>query len=131
MDASEIVPGLWVASRFYTFDMPDVLLVDVSGEPDAEAAKVAGLYIWWPFEDGPDVPDLESLIAAAFVAREPVVFRCDSGRNRSPLLAGLVLIRRGYTGERALRTLRERRTTAKMSRCLSNQAFVEYLSPAP
>ena len=47
-----------MASRFYPYDHPGGVLVDLSGEFDAQAAEQADAYVWWPVEDGPDVPDM-------------------------------------------------------------------------
>jgi protein-tyrosine phosphatase len=128
MDASEVAPGLWVASRFYPYDMPNALLVDLSGSPDREAAAVAGRYIWWPFEDGPYIPEGIKALARYLEPEARLVIRCDAGRNRSALLAGLVLVASGYEPDDALVLLRARRTTARMPECLSNETFVAFLT---
>jgi protein-tyrosine phosphatase len=89
------------------------------------------IYVYYPFRDEA-VPTLHKLHAIArlgaalIVAGERVLVHCQMGLNRSALVAGLVLIYGGLSGEAAVSRLQERRPGA-----LYNEAFAAYLRDQP
>jgi protein-tyrosine phosphatase len=89
------------------------------------------IYVYYPFHDE-DVPTLHKLhavarLGAALVAAgERVLVHCQMGLNRSALVAGLVLVYSGLSGEDAVTRLQDRRPGA-----LYNEAFCEYLRQQP
>jgi hypothetical protein len=106
---------------------------------DLEAGLDAGIpahpnrviYVYFPFTDE-DVPTLHKLhavarLGAALVeARERVLVHCQMGLNRSALVAGLVLVYNGLSGEDAVARLQARRPGA-----LYNEVFAAYLRQQP
>jgi protein-tyrosine phosphatase len=106
---------------------------------DLEAGLDAGIpanpnhviYVYFPFKDD-DVPALPKLhavarLGAALVqARERVLVHCQMGLNRSALVAGLVLVYNGLSGEDAVLRLQARRPGA-----LYNDVFASYLRQLP
>ena len=102
---------------------------------DLEAGLDAGIpcrpnqviYVYFPFKDE-DVPTLHKLhaiarLGAALIeARERVLVHCQMGLNRSALVAGLVLVYSGMSGEAAVSRLQQRRPGA-----LYNEVFANYL----
>ncbi len=105
------------------------VVVDLEGAIDNGIPCRPGgiLYVYFPFNDD-QLPDCDVLNAAAdFVVRllksgYRVLVHCSLGLNRSPLLAGLVLHRLGWSGSAAIERLRERRPGA-----LFNDEYYEYL----
>jgi protein-tyrosine phosphatase len=91
-----------------------------------------GLYIYFPFEDKKELPDLQKLhITAKFGASlieggYGVLSHCGMGHNRSALLAGVILTYLGMTGAEAVTLLRQKRQGA-----LYNQVFASYLQTLP
>ena len=89
------------------------------------------IYVYFPFKDD-DVPTLHKLhavarLGAALVeARERVLVHCQMGLNRSALVAGLVLVYNGMSGEDAVQRLQARRPGA-----LYNEVFASYLRQLP
>lgn len=89
------------------------------------------IYVYYPFHDE-DVPTLHKLHAVArlgaslVAAGERVLVHCQMGLNRSALVAGLVLVYSGLSGEDAVTRLQDRRPGA-----LYNEAFCEYLRQQP
>ena len=89
------------------------------------------IYIYFPFADEA-MPTLHKLhaiarLGAALMAhRERVLVHCAMGLNRSALVAGLVLVHNGASGEAAVARLQERRPGA-----LYNPVFAEYLAAQP
>ena len=85
------------------------------------------LYVYFPFEDT-QLPDTDMLDASAEFATHllksgfRVLVHCGPGLNRSPLLAGLVLHRLGWSASAAVERLRERRPGA-----LFNDEYYDYL----
>jgi len=80
--------------------------------------------------DGPlDEQDLNEVYALSKVALaaidrpSPVLIRCQAGLNRSSLCAGYVLMQMGFTPERAIKLIRDRRSPY----ALCNLDFVDYL----
>lgn len=88
-----------------------------------------GLYIHCPIPDGKQVLPalLNSVVRSAMPTirnGRSVLVHCHAGRNRSALLAALIVRERlGISGAEAVRYLRSRRPNA-----LANEAFVEYLN---
>jgi len=86
------------------------------------------LYIYFPFEDKRELPDLSKLhevakLGAGLIANgHKVLSHCGMGHNRSALLAGMILTYLDMTGEEAVELLRQKRRGA-----LYNEVFAEYL----
>ena len=105
------------------------VVVDLEGAVDEGIPARPGgiLYVYFPFEDD-SLPDREVLSASAqyvsqlVLAGRRVLVHCRLGLNRSPLLAGLVLHRLGWSGDQAVARLRERRPGA-----LYNEQYCDYL----
>lgn len=76
-----------------------------------------------------DEQDLNEVYALSKVALEvinrpaPVLLRCQAGLNRSSLCAGYVLMQIGFTPEKAIDLIRQKRSPY----ALCNSSFVEYL----
>ena len=64
--------------------------------------------------------------ATLIQSRERVLVHCQMGLNRSALVAGLVLVYSGLSGEAAVSRLQQRRPGA-----LYNEAFAAYLREQP
>lgn len=85
-------------------------------------------YIHRPMADGKQVPDFLRRLAmriagAVNYEQKPTLIYCNGGRNRSALLAGLVVKTVcGLTGPQAVDFIRARRPNA-----LANPVFEEYL----
>lgn len=86
------------------------------------------LYIYFPiFDEG--LPDLHRLHAVARLgaslieAGQSVLSHCGAGFNRSALVAGMIMVARGWRGADAVDRLRERRPGA-----LFNEVFADYLA---
>ena len=88
------------------------------------------LYIYFPFEDR-GLPDLAKLhenakLGAALITQGyRVLCHCGMGHNRSALLAGLILIYLGMSGEDATTLIRSKRLGA-----LYNKVYAGYLQAA-
>jgi protein-tyrosine phosphatase len=118
---------------------PVVLQHGLSAVIDLEAGLDTGIpvnpnqviYVYFPFKDE-DVPTLHKLHAVARLgaaligARERVLVHCQMGLNRSALVAGLVLVYNGLSGEEAVLRLQARRPGA-----LYNEVFADYLRQMP
>lgn len=121
------------AARVKTFLLQEHVgeVVCVAPRDDA-ALRIAligsGLtYTHMPFADGDKIPihQLEILakrLADDIKAGGKVLLHCNAGRNRSALLAGLILLRLGFTGTGAVALIREKRPGA-----LANRTFATYL----
>lgn len=100
----------------------------------APAEQVDGLvYLKSPLVDGDDVPDpaltlrLATLVAGLVDDGRRVLVHCTFGRNRSGLLATLVVREvLGLTGEQALAHVQERRR-----RVVNNEGFARWLRSLP
>lgn len=86
------------------------------------------LYIFWPIDDRPELPD-ERLLAtigqlgASLLAQgHKVVCQCGMGQNRSALVAGMILLHCGLSGAEAVTLIRSHREGA-----LWNPTFRNYL----
>ncbi len=118
MDISEIAPGLYVASSFYPpdADMPPIpVLLDVTTFDDSEL-DYAGQAEAMRFAICTEV-----LRSAGY----DVVLRCTAGRNRSALVAALVLIDEGLPPTDAINIVTEKRTMK--GGVLTNRSFVDFL----
>ena len=105
------------------------VVVDLEGALDEGIPTRPGsiLYVYFPFDDAA-LPAQDVLDASAdFVARllqsgHRVLVHCGMGLNRSPLLAGIVMHRLGWSGAAVVERLRERRPGA-----LFNETYCDYL----
>jgi len=104
-------------------DLDDNLDIGVPAVPNQM------LYIYYPIEDMPELPDLEKLLTIARMGAQLVssgyklLAHCGMGHNRSALVAGLILRYLGMSGDEVVSLLREKRRGA-----LYNKAFAEYVS---
>ena len=105
-------------------------IIDLDGDvdPGVPTAPNNIFYVYFPIYDE-DLPDLAKLHAVAEMGARlmerghPVLSHCRMGFNRSALIAGLILMHRGMSGEEVVDVLRRKRPGA-----LFNQAFAEYLT---
>jgi hypothetical protein len=105
------------------------VVVDLEGDIDhgVPTAADAFLYVYLPIHDG-DLPNRERLHAVARLGARLVgqghrlLSHCGMGLNRSALVAGLILMAHGMTGQQAVDRLRERRRGA-----LFNEQFARHL----
>jgi len=109
------------------------VVFDLDGELDSCIPTTPNqvLYIYFPIfdEELPDLPKLHALarLGAQMVeGGHTVLSHCGMGFNRSALLAGLILVQRGLSGEEAVALLRSRRPGA-----LFNSVFADYLRSLP
>jgi protein-tyrosine phosphatase len=108
------------------FDLDGGIDLDIPTIPDR------GLYIYFPFEDKKELPDLQKLHkvakfgASLIESGYGVLSHCGMGHNRSALLAGVTLTYLGMTGAEAVTLLRQKRQGA-----LYNQVFASYLQTLP
>jgi protein-tyrosine phosphatase len=108
-------------------------VIDLDGDLDAGVPTDPDrmLYVYFPFRDQ-DLPNLVKLHAVASLGAElvgrgeKVLCHCLMGFNRSALVAGLILVHLGLSGEEALAMVRDRRPGA-----LFNPVFAEYLASQP
>ena len=105
------------------------VVIDLEGELDHGVPTLPNhiLYVYFPIydEDLPDLPKLHAVskMGAALVRQgHRVLSHCGMGFNRSALVAGLILMEMGMSGEEAVRHLRLRRPGA-----LFNEVFARYL----
>ena len=105
------------------------VVIDLEGDVDhgVPTAADAFLYVYLPIHDG-GLPNLDRLHAVARLGARMVatghhvLSHCGLGLNRSALIAGLILMTQGMTGEQAVERLRARRPGA-----LFNEVFAQYL----
>lgn len=105
------------------------VVIDLEGELDAGVPTLPNsvLYLYFPIfdEELPDLPKLHAVAqlgASLVAAGHRVLSHCGMGFNRSALVAGLILVRLGLTGEEAFGLLRRKRPGA-----LFNDVFADYL----
>jgi protein-tyrosine phosphatase len=95
------------------------------GTPEVPNSVV---YIFWPIDDRPELPDVPLLGAiaslGAFLLNQghKVLCQCGMGQNRSALVAGMILAQRGLTGTQAVDLICRQREGA-----LYNRVFRSYL----
>lgn len=87
------------------------------------------IYINYPIEDSPDLPDkdiLKSLAALGYILaykkKLKVLVHCNQGINRSSLLTGSILRLKGMKGKNIVNYIRRKRPNA-----LSNHFFEKFL----
>jgi protein-tyrosine phosphatase len=113
------------------------VVVDLYGTLDPGVPTIPNsiLYIFWPIEDSPKLPDMNSMDALTdFVVRlirngHTALVHCHRGKSRSGLFNALVAMKMlRIDGKAAVDLIRQRRPGA-----LGNQVFAEYLErlPAP
>ncbi|WNB85337.1 dual specificity protein phosphatase [Cellulomonas sp. ATA003] len=137
---TELVPGsLWQGGCPVDFDWvrrAGITAVIDFADPDAHppAGATEGLvYLKAPLVDGEDVPDqavtlrLATLVAGLVDDGYRVLVHCTFGRNRSGLMASLIVREvLGLSGEDALRYVQERR-----DRTVNNASFAAWLRTLP
>jgi hypothetical protein len=107
------------------FDLEEGLDHGIPAHPDRV------IYVYFPIEDD-DLPTLHKLHALARLGAqlmregERVLVHCEMGLNRSALLAGLMLVCTGLSGEEAVARLQDRRPGA-----LYNRRFAAHLAAQP
>jgi len=111
-------------------DLDIRVIIDLDDDLDIGVPEVPNqmLYIYYPIEDMPELPDLEKLLTIAHMGAQLVnrgyklLAHCGMGHNRSALVAGLILRYLGMSGDEVVSLLRERRQGA-----LYNKAFADYV----
>ena len=106
------------------------VVIDLEGEIDHGIPTVPNhiLYVYFPIYDE-DLPDAAKLHAVAHLGASlvksghRVLSHCGMGFNRSALVAGLILMHMGLSGEETVQILRQKRPGA-----LFNERFAEYLA---
>jgi protein-tyrosine phosphatase len=109
------------------------IVIDLEEDLDAGVPTVPNhvLYLYYPIFDE-DLPNLDKLKAVASLgssliqAGHKVLSHCGMGFNRSALVAGLILVNLGLSGEEAFQVLRSKRPGA-----LFNEVFATYLRALP
>jgi len=109
------------------------VVFDLEGEIDSCIPTTPNqvLYVYFPIFDE-ELPDLPKLLGLARLGAhlvesgETVLSHCGMGFNRSALLAGLILVHLGMSGEEAVTHLRKHRPGA-----LFNEVFAGYLQSLP
>lgn len=130
----EILPGsLWVRGIPEARHVEEVdVVVSCLRHPDLElASAMTGVYLSYPMSDGKRLPAGLPLIvddlASHVRAGHKVVIHCRAGRNRSALLAALVVREvTGCSGAQARELVQERRPNS-----LYNEWFAAYLDTLP
>ena len=110
------------------------VVFDLDDDLDIGVPEIPGhlLYLYYPFEDKEELPDLKRLHALARLGAfmiengDRVLAHCGMGHNRSALLAGIMLTYLGLTGEEAVTLLRLKRQGA-----LYNKTFAAYVAGLP
>jgi hypothetical protein len=104
-------------------------VIDMEGGLDTCIPTLPGscLYVYFPIldEELPNLPKLQAVAAlgAHLVSNgHRVLSHCGMGYNRSALVAGRILHHLGWSGERIVSTIQERRAGA-----LFNEVFCEHL----
>jgi protein-tyrosine phosphatase len=140
---NEIIPGLWQGGHDFeptgnrsawpkevVVDREFDLVVSVYLLPDSGPAHDVE-HVVFILPDGPledyelrAVRRLADRVAAAVADGRKVLVRCEMGYNRSGLVVGFALLRRGHTAEQAVRLIRQGRGAY----ALSNPRFLEYIS---
>ena len=137
---TELIPGgLWQGGVPVDFDWvraTGITAVMDFADPDTypPAGATEGIvYLKAPLVDGSDVPDptltvpLASLVAGLIEDGYRVLIHCTFGRNRSGLMASLIVREAlGPSGEEAMRYVQERRRGT-----VNNETFAAWLRTLP
>ncbi len=111
------------------------VVVDLHGtlDPDVPTAPNSILYVFWPIEDHPELPDVRMLDSLTdMAAREvldghKVLAHCHKGKSRSGMFNAIVAMKLlGIDGRHAVELVRKGRPGA-----LGNTSFVAYLESLP
>jgi hypothetical protein len=125
----EVVPDRWIGGEVASVP-PDAELVVTLEEAAAPLAGPGVVEVGHPFRDSRWEPAPRSTVDAAvdavLGADGPVLVRCRYGLNRSALVAGLALRRRGWRAAEVVERLRQVRPGA-----LTNPYFVDLLNSHP
>jgi protein-tyrosine phosphatase len=138
----EIIPGLYQSRTpsgpedmdFRDQDGRSVkisAIIDLEGDidPGVPQGKIGDVYVYWPIEDEPHMPDertlrsLAQFMSGLLDAGHNLLVHCRSGLNRASLVNGLTLVTRGMTPVEAVARLRKRRDPT----VLSNETFLQWL----
>ena len=104
---------------------------DLDGDPDVGVPAVPDqmLYIFFPFEDSRELPDLVKLHEVARLGvglmklGTKILVHCGMGHNRCALVTGVMLTYLGLSGEEAVTLIRSKRQGA-----LYNREFAGYVA---
>jgi protein-tyrosine phosphatase len=111
------------------------VVVDLFGtlDPDVPTAPNSILYVFWPIEDHPELPDLRILdVLTDTVVREitdghKVLVHCHKGKSRSGMFNAIVVMKiLRVDGKAAVEIVRRGRPEA-----LGNQSFATYVESLP
>ena len=142
MDLYEIINGkLYQSGALEGVDWQPVhkakidIVVDLYGtlDPGVPTDPNSILYIFWPIEDHPELPDvrildsLTDLAAREIVQGHKLLAHCHKGKSRSGMFNAIVAMKLlGIDGRRAIDLVRKGRPEA-----LGNSSFVAYLESLP
>ena len=109
-------------------------VIDLDGDPDVGVPAVPNqmLYIFFPFEDSRELPNMAILHEVARLGvglmklGTKVLVHCGMGHNRCALVTGVMLTYLGWTGKEAVMHLRSKRQGA-----LYNRQFASYVESLP
>jgi protein-tyrosine phosphatase len=131
MNATEIVPGLWMGGEILPIEYAGFGVILNLRELESLALGIQAL-LWLPLEDIPvPVPGWKISAASHLIAEvlvgtslsSKVLVHCTAGHNRSGLIVGAYLILYlGYKADDAIALIRQKRPGA-----LTNEVFVEQL----
>lgn len=132
MEIFQIDENLFQSTKIETEDIERVkrfdVCIDLSGGIDANAADFK-IYLYWPIEDGPALPDIKILKSIAELGYDfayknklNVLVHCNEGVNRASLLNGEILRIKGIKGQEIVDYIRSKRPGA-----LTNPCFEDYL----
>jgi len=124
---------LWLGGITAFTQVPHLdLFIHCAGEIEPNVPNAASEIIWLKLDDSRPITTKELSLAYAAASRaadeiragHKVLISCAHGINRSALVAGLTLKQLGWTGERAIRLMRRRRSKW----ILPNQEYVSILT---
>lgn len=133
LDAAEVVPGLWIGSLPDMAHCGDFDVVIVLCE---ERPPCTGRPSQWPTVQHTSITDgvltlQEQVVVSGTVLRvmdemiagRKVLVTCWAGFNRAALVAGMVLVTMGYSGDGAIARIRE----VRGQYALTNESFRTWL----
>jgi hypothetical protein len=131
---AEVARGWWVGGDDAPVpaEVGTVVTLDDASPPvpDRSGSASAVVEVRHPFFDGRWEPvvsgQVDAAVAAVLAADGPVLVRCRYGLNRSALVVGLALVRRGWPAADVVHRLRSVRPGA-----LTNPYFVDLLATSP